>query len=75
VAEGSNFAARVPDVWAYPNHNWLRITRILRCLSLLRFDREARAFFARLEAMDGSRKFPISAETFQYWSEASSVGR
>src|SRR5262249_56637134 len=35
VVEGPNLAARAPDVWASPNHNWLRITRILRSLSLL----------------------------------------
>src|SRR5262245_2043307 len=30
VIDGPNFAARRSDVWAAPNHNWLRITRILR---------------------------------------------
>src|SRR5579884_3099361 len=33
VVEGPNFAARTPDVWSVPNHNWLRVTRILRSLS------------------------------------------
>ena len=42
VVEGPNFAARVPDVWAVPNHNWLRITRVLRSLRLL--GREAGLF-------------------------------
>jgi len=30
VIEGDNFSDRIPDVWAMPNHNWLRISRILR---------------------------------------------
>ncbi len=30
VVEGQNFTARVPEVWGSPNHNWLRITHILR---------------------------------------------
>ena len=35
VAEGPHFSARLDDAWAYPNHNWLRISRVLRSLSLL----------------------------------------
>ncbi len=35
VVKGENFAERLADVWAAPNHNWLRITRILRSLKLL----------------------------------------
>ena len=35
VVEGDNFANRRGDVWDAPNHNWLRITRILRSLTLL----------------------------------------
>ncbi len=70
VVEGPNFAARVPDVWAVPNHNWLRITRILHSLTLLGLAPLANAFFDRLEAMYSSRRFPISDETFRYWSEA-----
>src|ERR1022692_4743624 len=32
VAQSEHFKSRVADVWAMPNHNWLRITRILRSL-------------------------------------------
>ena len=70
VVEGPNFAARVPDIWAVPNHNWLRVTRILRSLTLLGLATLAQAFFGWLEATYESRKFPISEETFRYWSEA-----
>jgi hypothetical protein len=70
VGEGENFAARVPDVWAYPNHNWLRITRILRSLTLLGLDAQARALYDWLSAQDGGRKFPVSSDTFRYWSGA-----
>jgi hypothetical protein len=70
VVEGPNFAAHVPDVWAVPNHNWLRITRILHSLTLLGLASLAHAFFDQLEAMYSSRRFPISEETFQYWNEA-----
>src|SRR5262245_50603371 len=35
VTEAPNFWNREKDVWSYPNHNWLRITRILKSLTLL----------------------------------------
>ncbi len=70
VVEGPNFAARTPDVWSVPNHNWLRVTRILRSLSLLGLPREARALYDRLASFYQGRKFPIPAETFRYWTDA-----
>jgi hypothetical protein len=70
VREGANFTDRIPDVWAYPNHNWLRITRILKSLILLGLESEARALFDRLESLYSQRKFPLTAETFAYWSRA-----
>jgi hypothetical protein len=70
VREGPTFAARAPDVWLVPNHNWLRITRILRRLTLLGLGAEAQALYERLEALYSSRQFPITAETFRYWQEA-----
>src|SRR5262245_12275877 len=70
VVEGPNFAARAPDVWARPNHNWLRITRILRSLSLLGLRPEAEALYARLASFRGERRFPIREDTFRYWTAA-----
>jgi hypothetical protein len=69
VVEGQNFTARVPDAWASPNHNWLRITRILRSLTLLGMEGQAQALYERLDAIYRSRKFPIPANTFSYWTE------
>lgn len=70
VVEGPNFALRAPDVWAEPNHNWLRITRILRSLTLLGLQIEALAMFAWLEAVYSNGRFPITADTFDYWRRA-----
>jgi hypothetical protein len=70
VAEGDSFSERIPDIWAVPNHNWLRITRILRSLMLLGMEAQAQAFYDRLEAIYTRRKFPITADTFRYWMEA-----
>ena len=70
VGEGPNFAARVPDVWSAPNHNHLRITRILRSLMLLGKEAEAEALYARLAEMSTRRKYPIPADTVHYWTSA-----
>jgi hypothetical protein len=70
VIVGLNFSARVPDVWAMPNHNWLRITRILRSLQLLGRERECRKLYDRLAVLYRTRRYPISEATFQYWTEA-----
>ncbi len=68
------FAAKA-TIWLSPgNHNHLRITRILRCLSFLGLEAEARAFFECLsEIYDNEQSQPrpaISTETIQYWRRA-----
>jgi hypothetical protein len=70
VTEGPNFAERVPDVWEFPNHNWLRITRILRSLTLLGLEDRARGLFAWLEEQYRRARFLIPADTFRYWTKA-----
>jgi Opioid growth factor receptor (OGFr) conserved region len=70
VVEGPNFSGRAREVWAYPNHNWLRITRILRSLRLLGLEDEARALYERLAEFHRALRFPIAADTFRYWTEA-----
>jgi hypothetical protein len=76
VTRAPNFAAKA-TVWLSPgNHNHLRITRILRCLSLLGLEAEANAFFDCLsETYEDEQKKPmpaISDETMLYWREAAS---
>ncbi len=70
VIEGPAFASHRGNAWDFPNHNWLRITRVLRSLTLLGLEERARAFYAWLEAAYRSGKFPIPADTFRYWTEA-----
>jgi len=70
VVKDPQFDQRVPEIWAYPNHNWLRITRILRSLSVLGLENEAKSLYGQLEAIYSTRKFPVTAETFQYWTDA-----
>jgi hypothetical protein len=75
IAAGAKFAARAADVWTTPNHNWLRITRILRSLTLLGLEPEAQALYACLSGFYQSRKFPIPDTTFRFWSAAVRSGR
>jgi hypothetical protein len=70
VVEGPNFAGRMPEVWSVMNHNWLRITRIISSLRILGREAKARALYDCLEAFYRSVRFPIPADTFQYWTEA-----
>lgn len=62
-------------IWLSPgNHNHLRITRILRCLTILGLESEAKAFFECLsEIYKGEQNKPIPAisdETMRYWRAA-----
>ncbi|MGC4053173.1 MAG: opioid growth factor receptor-related protein [Paludibaculum sp.] len=74
VRRTGRYAERARE-WVTPgNHNHLRITRILKCLSLLGLGAEARAFFDCLAALyeeeRGKSRPGISAVTFRFWSEA-----
>jgi hypothetical protein len=53
-------------VWDRQNHNWLRITRVLRSLNLLGLPDDAQAFFPLLTTMRGK----IDPTTWQYWERA-----
>ena len=64
--------------WLSPgNHNHLRITRILRCLTILGLEPEAKAFFGCLaEIYEDEQNKPIPAisdETTGYWRKAALI--
>jgi hypothetical protein len=74
VTRAPNFAATATG-WLSPgNHNHLRITRLLKCLTVLGLEAEAKAFFGCLSGIyddEQSRPMPaISEETMQYWRDA-----
>ncbi len=74
VNRALNFAAK-GTAWLSPgNHNHLRITRIVRCLSALGLEAEAKAFFDCLSEIyedEQNKPMPaISDETMLYWREA-----
>jgi hypothetical protein len=70
VQEGAAFASRIPDVWAVPNHNWLRISRVLRSLWLLGLRAESQALYTWLTETHRQHRFPIGSDTFAYWKAA-----
>lgn len=70
VIAGENFAARAADVWANPNHNWLRITRVLESTRMLGLEVESRAFFTFLKGLRDHAESEITLETFLYWEHA-----
>ena len=58
-----------PKVFEIPNHNWLRITRVLLCLKTLGLDDECRAFFAYLQGVYEAGG-GVTRQTFEYWRDA-----
>jgi hypothetical protein len=61
------------DVWLDPNHNWLRITRVLACTRMLGLEGASRAFFDFLAAYRHGGHSGITDDTFRYW-EAAAIG-
>jgi Opioid growth factor receptor (OGFr) conserved region len=57
--------------WICPcDHNYLRITRILKCLMGFGLEQPALAFYACLEQIYRKRSDLIGGETFSYWTKA-----
>ena len=70
VTKGLNFEMRKRN-WLTPaNHNYLRITRILKSLCLLGFREQARSFLECLLEIYEDHYRLISADTLPYWRNA-----
>ena len=69
VGEAADFREK-STVWRVPNHNWLRITRVLTSTRILGLDRESRAFFDFLKSLRDGGRTGITPDTFAYWEEA-----
>ena len=67
VVEGTEFALKA-DVWRFPNHNWLRITRVLASTRTLGLEAESAAVFVALKKLRDGGETGIEAPTFAYWS-------
>ena len=70
IVKADHFEDR-SGVWLSPgNHNFLRITRILRSLTLLGCEVHAAAFLACLEEIYAENAQLIGPTTMQYWRRA-----
>ena len=69
VAKASDFD-RKREVFTQPNHNWLRITRVLTSTRILGMESASRAFFSSLKGLRDAGEATITADTFGYWERA-----
>lgn len=70
IGPGPTFALRSSGWLAPGDHNFLRLTRILKCLMTLGLPEEARALFTCLQELYARFGSEIGAETFAYWQNA-----
>lgn len=68
VVKAADFDRR--HVFDHPDHNWLRITRVLTSTRLLGLEAQSRAFFDFLSSLRQGGGSGINAETFGYWERA-----
>jgi hypothetical protein len=70
IDRAENYAIRKQE-WVNPfDHNYLRITRILKCLMVFGLTDAAIAFYRCLEQIYRDDRERIGSETFQYWTNA-----
>jgi len=69
IVPAADFDAKAV-IFQAPDHNWLRITRVLTSLRLLGLGDESRAFYDALVRLMQEGRAQITAETRRYWREA-----
>ncbi|MGA2705307.1 MAG: opioid growth factor receptor-related protein [Isosphaeraceae bacterium] len=69
IGPGLDFE-RKSGVFTSPNHNWLRITRVLTSLRLLGLEADGQAFFACLQDLVKNGQARVSIDTMAYWQNA-----
>ena len=65
LEEGKIQEYRSTSIFKYQNHNWLRITRVLKCLSLLGQKNLAIKFYNYLQTLKS-----VDEETQEFWEKA-----
>jgi hypothetical protein len=69
ITRAPGYASRSAE-WLDRPHNFLRISRILRCLALLGCRPEARALLACLEEVVRENGWAVGSDTLGYWRRA-----
>ncbi|GAA6620390.1 opioid growth factor receptor-related protein [Scytonema sp. NUACC26] len=70
VTKAQNYKIRAKEWINFGNHNYLRITRILKCLMTLGCESYARAFYQCLQQIYKEETQAIAHKTFQFWTDA-----
>lgn len=68
VTKSEGYLDRKQEWICIMNHNYLRITRILKCLMVLGLESYAQAFYYCLEQIYREESRHIGGKTFQYWT-------
>jgi hypothetical protein len=74
VRKAARFEQRAMNWRTFGNHNYLRITRILKSLRLLGLPRHADAFLEALEAVYGEAPALMGDRTISFWRSAGQRG-
>jgi hypothetical protein len=70
ITKAQNYKIRAQEWINFGNHNYLRITRILKCLMILGCESHARAFYQCLQQIYQEENRAITHKTFQFWTDA-----
>ena len=70
VSQSEDYPNRKGEWVCIFNHNYLRITRILKCLMTFGLESEAQAFYECLRQIYREDSDRIGSKTFQYWTIA-----
>ncbi|MEH2137132.1 opioid growth factor receptor-related protein [Nostoc sp.] len=70
VSQSEDYQNRKREWVCIFNHNYLRITWILKCLITFGLENEAEAFYECLRQIYREDSDRIGGETFQYWTNA-----
>ncbi len=70
VEPAANAPFRFPQWLTKHNHNYLRITRVLKCLRIFGLENEATKLFDALKLIYKDAENAIGAVTFNFWKEA-----
>lgn len=70
IVKSESYDVRRKEWITHNNHNYLRITRILKCLSLFSLQEEKSMFLNILTDIYNENKGAITKKTYQYWITA-----
>ncbi|MEH1983803.1 MAG: opioid growth factor receptor-related protein [Nostoc sp.] len=70
VSQSEDYPNRKREWVSILDHNYLRITRILKCLIIFGLENEAQAFYECLREIYREDSDRIGGETFRYWTIA-----